>query len=246
MGATVSTGKQAFAFTATDSGETIYVLHEAAYEKNVFPHTPRWSCISIGPIATVLRRIFGMAANCVSGDLQVRGGRSAPEQYIAVWLKQLACPLQQEDQPVQLRIAKGWDQSIPADDAPKVLAHLVANGRSELAQALQAGLCFLSTLHAESKLVHLHLKRQRFLRNPEKGRFGCPSRTGANVGVMCDPVDGWVMTRFGDEPPFVVHTDNWHQAFKRNDGLREAALEVCVAAPCIVSHRRGDTHADFP
>jgi hypothetical protein len=153
MGATVSTGKQAFAFTATDSGETIYVLHEQTYEKNVFPHTPRWSCVSIGPIATVLRRIFGMAANCVSGDLQVRGGRSAPEQYIADWLKQLACPLQQEDQPIQLRIAKGWDQSIPADDAPKVLAHLVANGRGELAQDLEAGLCFLSTLHAESKLV---------------------------------------------------------------------------------------------
>lgn len=153
MGATISTGKQAFAFTATDSGETIYVLYEQTYEKNVYPHTPRWSCVSIGPIATVLRRIFGMAASCVGGDLQVRRGRSAPEQYIADWLKQLATPLQQEDQAVQIGIATGWNKSIPADDATRVLEHLVANGRSELAGDLKAGKCFLGTLHADSKLV---------------------------------------------------------------------------------------------
>jgi len=53
MGATVTTGKRAAAFTAP-SGQNIYVLFEQTYEKNCTPHSPHWNCILFGDISAQL------------------------------------------------------------------------------------------------------------------------------------------------------------------------------------------------
>lgn len=53
---------------------------------------------------------------------------------------------------------------------------------------------------------------------PRKGQTWWSVEVERKCRVMCSPVDGWLMARYGnDEPPFVVHIDSWHQAFKRTD-----------------------------
>ena len=97
MGATVSTGKLAAAF-ATAAGKIIYVLFEQTYEKNCHPHRPEWSCTFIGSIEMAMKWIFLSASSCEGGMLQNRSGQITPEGYIAGWLKELASPVEFQDQ----------------------------------------------------------------------------------------------------------------------------------------------------
>lgn len=151
MGATVSTAELATAFQ-TPGNETIYALHEESYEKNCYPHTPSWSCRTVGPLATVMKWIFKSASYCEGGMLQVRGGRSKPEQYIADWLTQLATPKEQHDAPFTLQVG-GWSSSIPSDQSKEVLSKLSAAGFESIALALASGEKYEGSLWADFKLV---------------------------------------------------------------------------------------------
>jgi hypothetical protein len=138
MGATVTTGKLASAFIGED-GKTYFVLFEQTYEKNCYPHTPRWSCCCIGTIETAMRQIFLQASSCEGGMLQNRNGHITPEGYIAGWLKELAAPMPYANKVIDLRVAEAIYVPIPSEKAEAACKVLVDCGRTDIAQALTAG-----------------------------------------------------------------------------------------------------------
>ena len=152
MGVTISTAKLAAAFKA-DNGNTYYVLFEESYDKNCYPHTPTWCCISIGSLATVLQRVFGSAAACAGGGLRVRGGRSAPEQYIADWLAELANPVLMHNVNFSLKIGEDFYASIPKEKANEILNDLTEKGHEQITQVLRAGGSCDGSIHANPDLV---------------------------------------------------------------------------------------------
>lgn len=139
MGATVSTGKLAAAFEASN-GSKVYVLFEQTYEKNVRPHNPHWGCITFGPIETVMRAIFLGAGSCESGMLQGKGGRAlTPEGYISGWLKELANPVEFQDRTITLQVSESMYAPIPKESFKDVADLLVSMGRNDVADALAGG-----------------------------------------------------------------------------------------------------------
>ncbi|MCE2722078.1 MAG: hypothetical protein LW865_02150 [Betaproteobacteria bacterium] len=93
MGATVLTGKRAEAFIAND-GTCLYLLHEATYEKNCYPHTPHWGAMAFGTYDEVFSRIMFSASAAEGGMFQNTHGHMRPENYIADWRRHLAKPYQ--------------------------------------------------------------------------------------------------------------------------------------------------------
>ena len=91
MGATVTVGKRVAAYRDA-AGQPIYILSENTYEKNVYPHTPRWNVIGFGRLDAMLDRIFVYASYACGGLLQGRGGAIDPTTYVAGWLREMAAP----------------------------------------------------------------------------------------------------------------------------------------------------------
>jgi hypothetical protein len=85
MGATVTVACDV-QIVDTPSGPG-FLLFESTYEKNVYPHTARWSCIGVGRREDALKRIFSYAASCEGGMLKTPSGDITPEGYIARWKK---------------------------------------------------------------------------------------------------------------------------------------------------------------
>lgn len=136
MGATVTVDKRAYAFR---SGEkVIYVLFESTYEKNCYPHQSRWSCIAIGEIAQVLRRIYGAVHATVGGCLQGRNGWISPTNYLKGWMEELANPCVMPDRVIQLKYGSGFydtlqkeaDSMCDIKSADQVRSSLLAKGIS--------------------------------------------------------------------------------------------------------------------
>lgn len=138
MGATVTTNKLAAAFRE-QSGEICYILFEKTYEKNCYPHWPRFSCHYIGNIEGTMERIFLAASSCESGMLQNRNGSITPEGYIAGWLKELANPVAMYEVMIQLETGKSYDYPISANNRDAAIAALRAISRDDLANAIEAG-----------------------------------------------------------------------------------------------------------
>lgn len=91
MGSTVTTNRLVHAFRHPN-GQISYAGWEATYEKNVYPHTPRWSRV-VGSLEDIVRRIFLWASACEGGLLQDPRGWIAPEVYIRRWMARLANPI---------------------------------------------------------------------------------------------------------------------------------------------------------
>lgn len=152
MGATVSTGKLAAAFR--DACDVpFYLLFEETYEKNVIPHTPRWSCYAMGRIQDVVAAAFRAGAACEGGSLQGSGGRIiSPTGYIGGWLKELANPVEFRDMSITLEVSDSFYATVPSEKLEPAVAALVGIGRSEVADALRAGESIELSLHAEADL----------------------------------------------------------------------------------------------
>lgn len=148
MGATVTTGKLACAYKCA-AGNTIYILFEETYEKNCYPHTPRWSCVYYGYLEGALEAIFKISSCAEGGILQTRKGHTKPETYLQGWLKEMAFPaVFNGNQSVTLKIGKGYDMQIPEDqtgDFYKVLHQFGHSGIVELFR--QHGSVTLSLMH---------------------------------------------------------------------------------------------------
>lgn len=153
MGATVSSAKLAAAFSDSQ-GKPFYVLFEETFEKNVYPHTPRWGCYAIGRIENVMERIFSAGAACVGGSLQGAGGREiTPEGYIAGWLKELASPMSFPDMALELSVGDDWNSPIATGDFEWAKTVLVNNGFAAIATALEDGQTVPVSLHADCDLL---------------------------------------------------------------------------------------------
>ncbi len=152
MGATVSTGKLAAAFR-DPCDAPFYLLFEETYEKNVIPHTPRWSCCAMGRIQDVMADVFRAGSACEGGALQGSGGRIiTPSGYIAGWLKELANPVEFTDMSITLHVSDSFYATVPSEKFDSATAALVGIGRSEVADALSAGESIELSLHAEADL----------------------------------------------------------------------------------------------
>lgn len=106
MGATVTVDKRVYAFR---SGEkVIYVLFESTYEKNCWPHQAHWSCIAIGYLDQVLRRIYSAVHATIGGNLQGRNGWISPTNYLKGWMAALANPCVMPDRAIALKYGTGF------------------------------------------------------------------------------------------------------------------------------------------
>lgn len=162
MGATVTVGKKVGAFIASN-GKTGYVLFEETYEKNCYPHTPRWNCVGIGYIEDVMTTIFGKASSCEGGCLQGRGGYITPEGYIGGWLNKLAEPVAMPDVKNTLAFGENLYATIPENLRAKVLKGLEDEGFLEQAVALNAQ-GFQASLHEDFEVLRaIYAKHQRVL-----------------------------------------------------------------------------------
>jgi hypothetical protein len=151
MGATVTTGKLAAAFARND-GQIVYVLFEKTYEKNCYPHTPRWSCLAIGPAEDVMQRVFLAASICEGGMLQARNGQIKAENYIAAWRRELANPVEMPDIAIDLKIGTSLYAKIPKEkenDVRNVLANIE---RNDLFTKIQEGSASVS-LHKDADVI---------------------------------------------------------------------------------------------
>ena len=89
MGATVTTGKRAHAFLSNE-GAPIFILEEQTYEKNCYPHAPKWSVAAFGAYQDVMRHVFRYASVTDGGMLQGRSGWIGSEGYIKSWRDAIA------------------------------------------------------------------------------------------------------------------------------------------------------------
>lgn len=153
MGATVSTGKLVAAFN-DPSGKPYYVLFEETFEKNVHPHTRRWSCSSMGNLERTMRAIFLAASSCEGGMLQGAGGNLTPEGYIAGWLKELANPVEFRDREITLSLGTGFYSPLQVDGFESTKALLVSLGHADKATALEQGQNVSLSLHADIELIN--------------------------------------------------------------------------------------------
>jgi hypothetical protein len=152
MGATVTTGKLAAAFKAPN-GESFFVLFEETFEKNVRPFRPAWHCVAIGPIASVMERVFAYGSGCEGGALQGRNGWITPEGYIAGWLKELANPVAMADISITLAQGTGFYDVVNPGNREAVCAAATSAGRADISDAIVAGGSPAIHLHADADLV---------------------------------------------------------------------------------------------
>lgn len=152
MASTITTGKTSAAFYRAD-GTVVYALFERTYESNVFPHTPRWSCIALGEYADVMRRIFDCAAACEGGVLQGSGRRQIlPENYIASWRTELSNSVQMPDINISLRVGTGYRATIGEEHIEDVKEILVNMGREKLFAEIMEGQATIS-LHQDVAVI---------------------------------------------------------------------------------------------
>ena len=142
MGATVTVGKRVAAYRDA-AGQPIYILSENTYEKNVYPHTPRWNVIGFGRLDAMLDRIFVYASYACGGLLQGRGGAIDPTTYVAGWLREMAAPHAFEKQETHLTLQEnGMHGVLHTEDAQETQETLVAlrqAGYPAIAEELASG-----------------------------------------------------------------------------------------------------------
>lgn len=132
MGATVVTDK-AVRFLWKTPAEPIFFLYEEAYEKNVHPHRPEWSCVGVFRALDALPDLFRWAGVCEGGLLQTRKGHTTPEAYLRSWKKAFsyAYPYQGS---TTFRLARPLRDALSSGEPADLQAHQVpALGANKLA-----------------------------------------------------------------------------------------------------------------
>lgn len=103
MGSTVTTRQLITAFESSQGPR--YIAWTKDYEKNVYPHTPTWSCRAIGRFEDVLDRIFRDLPSCENGMLQGPLGWITPEEHLAGWYEAFRQPRLQPECTVSLSVS---------------------------------------------------------------------------------------------------------------------------------------------
>lgn len=138
MGATITCNKKVGAFRADDE-RVLYALFEETYEKNCYPHTPKWSCVAFGAYEEVLEFVFLAAQAAEGGMLQTRRGHTTPEAYIRSWMTAFKSPHALCDVVVRLKVSLGkWPiYDLGANLAPRMIEALLYADRPDLAQVIE-------------------------------------------------------------------------------------------------------------
>ncbi len=157
MGATIIADKRVGAFRASN-GQIGYVLFEEKYEKNCYPHNPRWSCVAMGYVEEVIAWIFLGASGCEGGSTQSRSGYVRPEAYVTDWIAKLAQPVHVPNLTQDVKIEDRFDATIPETMRKKVLEGLVQEGYTDQAKVLSEGALALSLHHDFDVLRAIYVK----------------------------------------------------------------------------------------
>lgn len=148
MGATWMSGCSVSALRDPTSGQVFYAAFEKTTEANVFPRKPHWSAVAFGTGPQIMERAVHGAGSCVGGMLRNgNGGYLAPQQYLALWRRALAAPLQASASLLKPRLTFGAGlYDMPAalhDEFVRQfgdLATLVDDGRRSGKQTLEVDL----------------------------------------------------------------------------------------------------------
>lgn len=151
MGATVITGKCAAAFRSNE-GEVLYILFARTYEKNVYPHTDKWSAFAFGNREEVLRSIFVGIGDCCGGLLQSPKGDIKPENYLESWKQELNNPVAMRNVCVRLNFDSGWRAALPEEAKDRVSESLRISGLGHRAEAFE-GEGLLASLYEDTALL---------------------------------------------------------------------------------------------
>jgi len=119
MGSTVTTRQLITAFESSQGPR--YIAWTKDYEKNVYPHTPTWSCRAIGRFEDVLDRIFLDLSSCETGMLQGPLGWITPEEHLADWYEAFRQPRLQPECTVSLTLAPSSDKYAEACNALRAI-----------------------------------------------------------------------------------------------------------------------------
>lgn len=152
MGATVSTECAVSAFRSA-KGNVFYIMWEKTFEKNCYPHNPRWSCVQFGGQAAVMEAIFKYSAACEGGILQGRGGHITPEGYIQRWMKAIKAPLRvPNNETFTLSMGKSFYDAIRVDQ-PKALEVLLEFGMESIVAGLREGKSFALPVYEHGEML---------------------------------------------------------------------------------------------
>lgn len=199
MGATVTTGKAVMALPF--NGQTYWLLYERTYEKNVYPHSPRWSPTKLGTLTTVLPYIGASAAHAAGGMLQSSSGRLTPENYWKGWMRQFANPIAPLGHEVARISGTGLRYGIAT--AAKVADMVEAIGLPEQASTLRAGKDV--ELALATHVAHIAQLTQRLEVGPWHfvGTPGCLSNASSEVtdASRLDRTLGWPGTKSSSNRP---------------------------------------------
>jgi hypothetical protein len=152
MGATVTCGKLVSGFKRFN-GTIVYCLYEQMFEKNVYPHTPRWSAVAMGSYADVMKFVFSGAACCEGGMLQTTRGQTAPETYLEGWKRAFNQPVDLPDCTIRLKISDAWSGALVRSEWPQVKDILHKLGRDDLATELDEGREVELSLHSDAEAL---------------------------------------------------------------------------------------------
>lgn len=187
MGATIVTGKCAAAFRSND-GELFYILFGRSYEKNCYPHTPKWSAFAFGTREEVLRSVFVGVSDCCGGMLQSPAGDIKPENYLESWKQEINRAVRMNDVAVELRFDSFWRAALPDAAREQVRDALVKAGLADRFEAIAAG-GIKATLFGDTKLlreiygIHGELAPWRVFNHGDVGTIGIDARPVNNVRV---------------------------------------------------------------
>lgn len=133
MGATVCTSIRASYFRRQD-GRLVVVVEEQGYEKNVYPHTPRWSVRFVGSVEQAVAWIFNSASYCEGGLLQGPSGAIRPEGYIRKGLEALRNARPVSGREMFALSFEGWYALVENYDPPEKKEAVLAVLRAALPQ----------------------------------------------------------------------------------------------------------------
>lgn len=138
MGATVVCGMFAALIRHHDGGHTV-LMAEKTYEKNTYPHRPRWSVVHVGDRARATHWIFNGAAACADGIVCGPGGSILPEIYIRRWESALNRPALIDGETATLEVMPASDIYGEKPIRSEVAAVLRDAGHWALACAVEQG-----------------------------------------------------------------------------------------------------------
>ncbi|MHB1814527.1 MAG: hypothetical protein ACYCUE_06825 [Steroidobacteraceae bacterium] len=160
MGSTIVTNRCAAVFdNPHNRGDHIWVLFEATYESNVYPHTPHWGARMIGRIREAMQMIFMDASYCEGGMLRDRSGSITPETYIRRWTRALRHPVQMPQMHITLKredlLTRFRMPDEPSDDArwEDFCSRMRALGREDIPLGLESGAEVALSLYQDIELV---------------------------------------------------------------------------------------------